>query len=247
MHARICISAMVVVAGAAGRSTAARADAQVEARTEGSAAVIRHLAFVALPTEISAAQLDVGTELRSMQDGVVAESSLALGVGRGVALALAATMREQAMRGQTERSGTFDGGLSYRWRKAQHISSVALGYRHVIGGQAGDAVRGDAAVRTTGPTWAAASLAVEVGDQLDGAVALAVGAGRGPVVPAIEVKLGRCVQACALGAMGARVRLPGTFELGLSLVGEALPRRDVGISISVAWSSGVSGRDDDVE
>jgi hypothetical protein len=238
MQARLCFSALVVAVVASGRPRAVRAD-------DDDWGIIRHLAFVALPTEIPLAQLDVGTELSSMKDGVVAGSSLALGVGRGVAAVMAATMREQQMAGQTERSGTLDGGVSYRWHKGQRISAVALGYRHAIGG-ASDAVHSAAAVRTTGSTWASAALAVEVGDQLDGSVALAVGAGRGPVVPAVEVKVGRCVQACALGALGARVRLPGTFELGLSLVGEALPRRDVGIAISVAWSSGV-GRDHDGE
>lgn len=207
---------------------AARADEQQEA--------VRGLALSELPTRSALAQLEVGTRITSVGGVLGADTALGVGLGRGFVLTASAQVREDGASSTMERDAEVGGSLGYRWG-ARRISQVRLGAGQGLGGQDDWQVRAGAAVRTTGTSWGAIALDLGMGERLDGTIAGALGTGAGPIVPAVEVKVGRCVEACAQGSVGVRVRLPAAFELGLAVIGEALPEVGVGMALSFAWSS----------
>ncbi|MEZ4359965.1 MAG: hypothetical protein R3B48_07290 [Kofleriaceae bacterium] len=199
------------------------------------------LALVDLPSDTEAAQVEVRTELATAGGQLAAGSGFDLGLGAGFVLAAGGVVREHSVGGQLEHQAALDGGLGFQWGVARR-SRAELGYQRDVGAEAGGRVRGRLGTRSTGSTWLALALEVGMRDRLDGTVAAAAGAGEGPVTPAVELKGGRCPETCAMGSVGVRVRLPRTFALGLAVVGDALPAREVGMTLSLGWNSG--GGDD---
>lgn len=202
---------------------------------------VRSLAFVALPSTIAATQLDVRTMLTSMAGVLAAGSDLRLGLGAGFAIGVAGTVRESQTRGETGQTGQIDGGVSYRWSRAQRISELYLGYQHPVNTGSSGLVRSRMGLRSTGSSWATASAELEIGDAVAAAVSAAVALERGPVVPVVEAKLGRGEETFAMGSFGARVRLPSSFEVGLAVVAAVTPSGSIGMTLSVGWRSQLSG------
>ena len=214
-----------------------------QAHADDDHQAVRGLALSELPDLLAAAQLDVGTRLLSVGGVLGVQTVLGLGLGRGFALEASAAMEDGAEGPEMERAAAVGATLGYRWAGGRQLSEIHVGARQGVGASEVQQVRAGVGLRTTGSSWAAASLELGLGDRFDGALAAAVGAGRGPIVPALEVRLGRCEDACAMGSAGVRVRLPGAFELGLAVVGEALPARHVGMALSFVWTSELAQAD----
>lgn len=199
-------------------------------------AEVQGLALSTLAGTSQLAQIDVETNVRSLGGVLGAESTLGLGLGRGFAIAGVATVHEDNNVGGMDRTADLGGSLSFAWGQAARISRVHLGAAQAVGSRGDLQARAGAATRTTGTSWVALALELGFGERLDGTIAAAAGSGRGPIVPAIELEVGRCQELCAMGSAGVRVRLPAELELGLAVLGEALPTRQVGMAFSFRWT-----------
>lgn len=206
------------------------------ARADEVPAEVQGLALSNLAGTSQLAQVDVETNVRSLGGVLGAESSLGLGLGRGFAVAGVATVHEDNSVGGMDRTADLGGALSFAWRQPERISKVQLGASKAVGSRGDLQLRAGAATRTTGTSWLALALELGFGERLDGTIAAAAGSGRGPIVPAIELEVGRCQELCAMGSVGVRVRLPAELELGLAVLGEALPTRQVGMALSFRWT-----------
>lgn len=204
---------------------------------------VQGLALSNLAVTSQLAQVDVETNVRSLGGVLGAESALGLGLGRGFAIAGVATVHEDNRVGGMDRTADLGGALSFAWGQQARISKVQLGASQAVGSRGDLQVRAGAATRTTGPSWLALALELGFGERLDGTIAAAAGSGRGPIVPAVEVEVGRCQELCAMGSVGVRVRLPAELELGLAVLGEALPTRQVGMAFSFRWTQQLLDRE----